>query len=154
MSGWMMVVDQRSARLLSLQRTQGGSLRGEDYKSIRSKWDDQHEHGRPSRLGGRSEASHPHLSSGFSEIEDKVEARRFARDIRVWIDHEVRGLTNGTDLIVFASPRIFGILGDELDDHDWITLLQADFARYTPDQLVKHPAVLEAIRIVSSATRF
>lgn len=151
---WIVVSDERVARLVSLKRVSGGRWRAEERRSRASRWADYHEHHRPSALGGRSGSSHKHFSPGFSEAEAREERRRFARDVARWIEHDCRNvLDEDSRVAVFAAPGFFGTLREELGErHRRMALHELELTRLRPDELVEHPSVQRVLGIERHAT--
>lgn len=145
---WIVVADQRIARLLSMERVRGGRWRAEEREAMDSRWEDYHEHRRPSALGGRSASAHEHASPGFSEMETQEERRRFARDVGQWLEHDC-GAVRDQDVAVFAAPGFFGILRDELEKRrlDRLRVHELELTRLRPDELAAHTGVQRALGI-------
>lgn len=142
---WVVVADQRLARLLSIEKRGDGRWRAREIASLGSLWEAYHERQRPSALGGRSSSTHEHENPGFSEREDQEEGRRFARDVARWLARHRRDLLGRDRLVVFAAPRFLGALRPELDADAGVTVLASELTGLGPDELASHPAVHEAI---------
>lgn len=166
-AGWFAVVDAREARLLRLEMAFGDRPHVAEEGRLQSRWEDEHEHGRPAMLGRASAGLAPgpgpgagprpsHASRGHEREEERL---RFARDIRGWLDTEGRrrGLAN---LIVFAAPRVFGDLRSLLEATTVaagdatvgdpgrgpaIALHEAELTHLAADELARHPAIRRAI---------
>lgn len=148
---WIVVADERTARLVSLERVPRGRWRGRERSSLESRWEDYHEHQRPSALGGRSAPAHEHLSPGFSEAEAHEERRRFARDVLEWIEQGRRSIVPDDEqpVTVFAAPGFFGVLREELErgDRHRPQVHELELTRLRPEDLAEHPAVRRALGI-------
>jgi hypothetical protein len=145
---WIVVVDQRIARLVSLQKEPGGRWHAEERGTLESRWEDYHEHHRPDALGGRSAPAHEHLSPGFSETEGQEERSRFARDVVRWLEHDRKVLSDEQGLTLFAASGFVGALLAELEKlHRCPEVHELELTRLRPEELAEHPAVRRAVGI-------
>lgn len=165
---WFAVVDERHARLLRMDVVFGDRPHVAEEARLESRWEDEHQHGRPAMLGrasaglapGPGPGAGPRPSFASRGHEQQEERRRFARDIRGWLDAEGRrrGLA---ELTVFAAPRVFGDLRDLVDPAaiaagdaaagdpgrgPAIRLQELELTRLHADELARHPAVQAAMR--------
>jgi protein required for attachment to host cells len=147
---WIVVSDRRTARLLSCREMTGGRWHAEEEASLDSRWENYHEHHRPSALDGPpSPGTRMHASSGFSEMEVREEGRRFARDVAQWLERDC-DVIGDDSVTVFAAPRFFGDLRDELGKRHRPTrptdIHELELTRLRPEELVNHTGVLQALR--------
>ncbi len=141
---WMVTADVRRARLLSLRELPDGRWRAEEHGALESRWEDFHEHGRPSALGRGPVAS---ASQHFASIghEPEEQRRRFARDVMAWLVSNSEQLSID-QVNVFAPPGMLGTLREEVVSGPVrIALLEGELTRLSPHELEAHPAVMSAV---------
>ncbi len=165
--GWFAVVDERHARLLRLELAFGDRPHVDEEARLETEWEDEHQHCRPAMLGrasaglapGPGPGAGPRPSYASRGHEKEEERKRFARDIRGWLDTE--GRRRGLAVVtVFAAPRVFGDLRTLVDSATIaagdasagdpgrgpaIDLHELELTRLRPDELARHPAVREAM---------
>lgn len=143
---WIVVVDERSARLLAVRRSAHDRWQAELYDALGSPWECIHEQHRPSALSAHpSPQAHQRFSSGYSEMETQEEQRRFARDVVDWLEQK-RSTFGEQPLSVYAAPRFFGLLRAQMTKKRFqADLHEAELTRLLPHELIEHPAVLEAL---------
>jgi len=138
-SRWLVVVDARRARLLSLGHTAWGRLRVEERAALEEHWEER-EHHRPSMLaaGGRSFAQPPH--------EREERRRRFGREVAKWIEQQL-GQHAIDHAEVLCPTTLLGELRHACSDSlaARIGVRACDVARLTLPQLAAHPAVTAAL---------
>lgn len=138
-SRWMVVVDTRRARLLSLGHTPWGRVRVEERAVLEEHWEER-EHHRPSMLsaGGRSFAQPTH--------EREERRRRFGREAVQWIERQLeqRRIDHAE---VLCATSLLGELRHACPDSlaERIGVRACDVARLSPAQLASHPAVTNAL---------
>lgn len=147
---WIVIADGRRASLFGCQRTPGGELHLERFKSIENVHEAEHERGRPTLAGGserrgsvlRSGAhAAPHSVAGAHENEE--EQRRFAREVASW----VAGARDGAHdrrITLFAPAHFLGLLRGEIADNGLTDLREAELTHLRTHELAVHPAVLDA----------
>ncbi len=154
---WFVTADNRAAKLFRCRRTPGGQLNILQDDILENTHEDEHEHHRPSLLGGSERrgsvgssaaAAAPHTVSRGHDAEEETE--RFAREIKTWIGHACRDKSLDS-LVVFAAPRLLGHLRGQLDAHT--QLHEGELATLSTQQLAAHPAVRSALEWAGPGTR-
>jgi protein required for attachment to host cells len=135
--------DSRSATLFEITREGGGRLHAEVIDSIHSRWEDFHEHGRPSRLGqGPSANASQHFAD---EHREPLEfERREARDLVSWIARHAATEANVAVFHVFADPRMLGAMRAEIGLRGRslpVELERGELNGLRPHQIAEHPRV-------------
>ena len=145
MDRWIAIADSRAARLVLFRGLPGGHWHAEAGGVIESRWNDQKQRGRPSRLGGRSSSTHEHLLPAESEGIEAEMRRRFAHDVVDWLENSC-GPRLLEDPEVFAAAGFFGPLREELHArHHRLGIHEASLGSLRISDLPEHPAVLAAI---------
>jgi protein required for attachment to host cells len=145
---WVLTADERYAHLYTARPAADGKRwQLERHDSLESRWEDYHEHRRPTMMDGPpTSASTQHSTQSYSEMEQQEESRRFARDIHRWLGEALKKEHDDGEIIVFAASRFLSPLRNELSSlGDRATLHQAELTRLRPAELAKHPAVTEAL---------
>jgi len=99
---WILLADNRQARLLRGRKTPQGRPHLDEIARIENPPMD-HEHGRPSPLGGKDGRAY----ASFSNEEEEHQSR-FATKVGAWIEKEIKA-GNGS-LSVCAPSRFLGAL--------------------------------------------
>lgn len=135
--------DSRSATLLEITREGGGRLHAEVIDSMQSRWEDFHEHGRPSRLGqGPCANASQHYADEHREPLEL--GRREARDLVAWITRHAGTEANVARFHVFAEPRLLGAIRAEIgvQGHSLpVELERGELSGLRPHQIANHPRV-------------
>jgi len=138
-SRWMVVVDTRRARLLSLEHTPWGRLHVEERALLEEHWEER-EHHRPSMLaaGGRS------FAQPAREREER--RRRFGREAVKWIERQLEQ-HHVDHAEVLCATTLLGELRNACPDSlaARIGVRACDVARLSTAQLASHPAVTDAL---------
>lgn len=138
--------------------TPKGEIRLEELRSIANTHEAEHEHHRPSLIGGAERrggggathaAAHaaPHAVAPGHDVDESH--RRFAKEVGAWFERvaaeSLRGAVGGRP-IVFAPARFLGVLRTSFGDHglqaDWH---EGEYANLLPHQLVGHPTIQRAL---------
>ncbi len=145
---WIVTADARQAHLFSCKHTPGGDLHLDLVRSLQNGHENEHEHRRPSLLGGgerrggvghASAGAAPHSVSVGHEVEE--EHRRFVREVKGWLHHAEREL--GVEQVtVFGASKMLGMLREMVGDLSaGVQLREGELTRLTAQELSKHPAV-------------
>lgn len=137
---WIVTSDERRAAMFSCRKVHGGRWHVEPHSSLENRWEDSHEHHRPSALGrGPSANAAQHFAS--TGHADEEEHRRFAREVEAWLAHAIKAL--GLTLVsVFAAPRFLGLLREDHAKLGGIVELHGgEFTRLRAQELAEHPAI-------------
>ncbi len=161
---WLVTADNRRATLFACRRLPSGDMHLEQVRAIENQHEGEHERHRPTLLGGaerRGTASRsgarpaPHSTSVGHQVDE--EQRRFAREVRDWIETASRdlGWSLADDRIsVLAAPRLFGLLRGLIEEVDeMVSLCEGEFAQLAPHELAEHPSVRDAIKWPAPAAR-
>lgn len=143
------MTDSRKASLYSgfLSRERVDALprvRLELAETLKSPWEDFHEHGRPGALGrGPSANAAQHFAGGGHEREELE--RRFASEVAAWIARK-SGESPEAAVVAFADPRFLGHLrsacaGLRLE----VMVERGEFSWLRPAELGAHPAIRAAL---------
>jgi protein required for attachment to host cells len=141
---WIMMCDERHARLYSCQRVAGPRWHVDERKTLENRWENYHERHRPYALGrGPTSNAAQHFASSGHEPEE--EHRRFAREVGEWMRRLAKEL--GIEhLRVFAAARFLGMLRDELGDVGaQVDLHEGELTRLSSHELSTHPAIVKAL---------
>ena len=146
---WLVTADGRGATLFSCSHTPKGELHLEPVRSLKNAHEGDHEHHRPSLLGGSERqggknyaSSHaaPHSVAPGHEVEEGEQ--RFVKDVKEWLGGATKDL-GISRMCVFASPRLLGGLRRHIrasaDFHE------AELTHLSTGQLAAHPAVKVAL---------
>jgi hypothetical protein len=155
---WIVTADLNRAALFSCRHTPGGALHVEHIRSLENTHRNQHEHHRPTQMGGAERrgslgrsaaAAAPHTASLGHEIEE--EQLRFARDVKPWLNQAAKDVGDG-HLSVFAPPRFLGLLRSEMgapgsahDPADRMDLCEGELGHLRTHELAVHPAIVTAV---------
>lgn len=154
---WIVTADSRRAVLFVCRRLPSGDLHLEQLRAIEHAPVTEHEHHRPTLMGGAERVgardrssvhAAPHASSSEGhEVEE--EQRRFAREFKEWLDDVCRERIVRTEagrITVFATPRMMAILESALGKHrGQVDLVRGELVNLSAQQLMQHPAVKAAL---------
>lgn len=138
---WILVADQREARLLSGVLTSHGRLHIEPRSTLHEEWD-EHQHGRPSPRASKD--GHGYASIGH---EDEERAQRFAREVAKWLQAEIE--SSGIQALhAFCAPKMLGSLRKVLPSRlrHLVREHATDLSRLSPGDLATHSTVLMALQ--------
>jgi protein required for attachment to host cells len=132
---WILLADSRQARLLCGRRTPQGRPHLDEIARLENPPMD-HEHGRPSPLGGKD--SHAYASLGHEEEEHQS---RFANKVAGWIAKEVKNGNGG--LAVCAPSRFLGALRKVLPERlkHQVREHEGEFANLSTGDLARHQTI-------------
>jgi len=148
------LVDNRVAKLLIAQPTQGSALDLREIASISNEHAGEHQRNRPdmakgpgkrSAEGGSGVVGGPHMVNDAHGTEEE-ETRRFAREVAAWLaDRSER--TDGQRLHVFASRNFLGELRKQLDGKNarHVELSDGEYAQMPQAELRTHSAIRDAL---------
>ncbi len=139
---WILTADGKRATLFSLAMTPEGELNAESRLTLEWHPTVEHEHHRPSILGGRANGMRHFASHGH---DDEEAMRRFTREVITWIGGFEDELEIA-QLDVFGPSRFLGLLRIQLEGHPHrlrtrVDLHQCELAGLGAEQLAKHPTV-------------
>ena len=141
-------VNGHGAELMSCHRRVDGSIELTPDASLANRWNDFHEHGRPTMLGKGPSANASQRPA--SEGHEREEMRdRFVRDVADWIAGRVRA-RRAERVRLLAGPAMVGCLRREAERLAKglgveIDCREGEFTRLGPTELERHPAVVEAL---------
>ncbi|MCW5776929.1 MAG: host attachment protein [Phycisphaeraceae bacterium] len=140
----IVTADARSARLYECTKTPAGRWHAAEHDAIHNEWTERIEPGRPTVLARGPSASAAQRSADRKHEAEEMD-RRFARSVARWIAETPSG--NGRPpLTVFAAPRFFARLRDELDRTGVACILrEGEFVHLLAPDLVRHPTILECL---------
>jgi hypothetical protein len=148
---WIVTADTRRAGVFACHMTPGGTLHLDPVRSLQNEHENDHEHGRPTMIGGAergrtptspSSTAAPHFASPGHEVEEMH--KRFAREVGTWLTASLRELKPAR-IDVFAPPRFAAYLKDELVLSPSDTIREAELAHLRGPELAVHPAVISAL---------
>ncbi len=139
------VCDARSATMFIGTIAPAGWVHLVETSTLKSRWRDFHEHGRPTKLGmGSPSGSMPRSPDEHREPEELM--RRFAREVATWLDQAATE-TPGSQLYAFAAPRFLGCLRDELGrGSPSIELIRGELCGLRAGEIAAHPSVQTLVR--------
>jgi protein required for attachment to host cells len=137
---WILAADEQIGRLLRVERTATDHLHAVIVDEIQESWE-EHQHGRPSPLRGKS--GHSYASEGH---EEETRRDRFAKEIAIWLEQQAERL-HMERIAVFAPPRFLGSLREawsarfalRLDEH------HGDLTHLNTGDLVTHESIASLI---------
>lgn len=149
---WIVTADNRRASLFSCRKTPGGELNVEHVRTLENAHENEHEHHRPSSLGGAERrgtktravgSAAPHSASPGHAVDE--EQRRFAHEVAGWLDRASKELSV-EGVAVFAAPHLLGLLRSQKGKIGATTeLLEGELTHLRPHELAEHPAVRAAV---------
>ena len=139
---WFATADNRRVSLFVCTRLPSGDLHVEQVRTLQNANEDIHEHHRPCFLS-RGPSANAALRLASLGHEEEEEHKRFARVIGDWLGEATRELRLRR-VSVFAASGLMGLLRDRLDGAA-NPLHERELTRLRPDQLARHPAVLNVI---------
>ena len=137
---WILAADEQIGRLLRVERTETDHLHAVVVDEISESWE-EHQHGRPSPLRGKS--GHSYASGGH---EEETRRNRFAKEIAIWLEQQAERL-HIERISVFAPPRFLGSLREawsarfalRVDEH------HGDLTHLNAGDLVAHESVASLV---------
>jgi protein required for attachment to host cells len=134
---WAIVADERSARLISVERTPMDSVQVEEHATLENT-QTEHQHSRPSPLAskdGHTHAANPH--------EEETLRKRFAKELAGWV--EKQGQKHGIERIdLFAPAKLMGNLRGEWSPDAPVnnqSMHKLEIAHLSAGQLSRHDAI-------------
>lgn len=134
---WVLTADEEAGRLLRVERTASGQAHVAIDDEIHDSWQ-EHEHGRPSPLGGKS--GHTYASVGH---EDETRRERFAKEVAVWLEQRAEEM-HINRIVVFAAPKFLGALRGAWSPRIAIRVEEhhGDLTHLSAGDLARHDAIL------------
>lgn len=134
---WAIVADERSARLITVERTRMGSVHVDEHATIENN-QTEHQHSRPSPLASKD--GHTHAAN---PAEDATLRKRFAKELAKWAEKQAKK-HNVERLNVFAPAKLLGDLRNEWSPGAPVseqTEHKAEIAHLDAGRLSKHDAI-------------
>ena len=132
---WILLADTRQARLLRGKRTPQGRPHLDEVGRLENPPMD-HEHGRPSPLGGKDGRAY----ASFSHEEEEHQSR-FANKVAAWIEKELRSGNGG--ISVCAPSRFLGALRKVMPNHlkAQVREHEGELTNLSPGDLARHATI-------------
>lgn len=134
---WALLVDEKRARLISVDRNPNGFVRVNEQSTLENE-QTEHQHSRPSPLKGKSDNTH----AAFPE-EDRALNHRFVKRVASWAETEAK--KHGVErLEVFAPSKLLSDLSGSWSNKAPVskeTQHQVELAHLDTGHLAKHKQI-------------
>ncbi len=139
---WVLVTDNRWARLVRLTKSAPTGWHADELKTMRSEWEEHHERHDQLLPDRNPRGDVPEHFPGWAHKKEE-ETRRFAHQVAAWLER-LAGELEITKIAVFAPDHFLGPLRASWSPRirSLVTEHAADLTHLRPQQLLEHPAIV------------